>query len=205
MKNDLLVNAGRAVKYWWVSVLIGILAIIVGIWCLATPDTTLVALSIVFMVSFLVGGIFEIIFAVSNRDNISGWGFALAGGIIDLLFGILLVALPLGLTATFLIYFVGFWIMFRSIWGIGTAIDFKKAGGNDWGWLVAFAVLGVIFAFAFILSPAFGAGVIIALVSFAFIFYGIFRIYMGIKLKSWHNRIDNVKDRIDNVKETYEI
>ncbi|MCD7971238.1 MAG: hypothetical protein LUG18_01005 [Candidatus Azobacteroides sp.] len=31
------------------------------------------ALSIVFMVSFLVGGICEIIFTISNRDNISGW------------------------------------------------------------------------------------------------------------------------------------
>ncbi|MCD7971237.1 MAG: DUF308 domain-containing protein [Candidatus Azobacteroides sp.] len=60
-------------------------------------------------------------------------GFALAVGITDLLFGILLVALPLELTATFLIYFVGFWIMFRSIWEIGTDIDLKKMGGKMGG------------------------------------------------------------------------
>ncbi len=199
MKNQLLNSAKKAVKNWWVSLVIGILSLIVGFWCLLTPDSTLVALTLLFIIVFLVGGILEISFAISNRKTLTGWGFSLTGGIIDLLFGILLLAFPLPITTMFLIYFVGFWIMFRSIWGIGASVDLQNTGVKGWGWLLAFAIIGVLFSIIFILSPVFGAGFIIAFASIAFISYGIFRIYLAIKLKSLHNHLDKVEELIEKV------
>ena len=188
MENELFESARRAKKYWWVSLLIGILAIGLGIWCLAAPWATIIALSFVFAIGFIASGLFEIIYAVSNRESISGWGWNLASGIIDLLFGIIILALPPDVIALILAYFVGFWIMFRSIWGIGSAADLQRLNIKGWGWLMALAILGVIMAFIFILSPVFAAGFIIALVSISFIAYGIFRIYLSFKLKSLGNK-----------------
>mgnify|MGYP002189487413 FL=1 len=84
MRNDLFYSVKQAVKYWWVSLLIGLLAIMLGIWCLTSPWSTITALSIVFSVTFFVSGVFEIIFAVSNRNTLKGWGWTLVSGIIEI-------------------------------------------------------------------------------------------------------------------------
>jgi len=99
---------------------------------MATPDATLVALTILFIVAFLVSGIFEIILAVGNRDR-RGWGWALAGGILDLVLGIILMVIPPVMTTLVLIYFVGFWLLIRSVWAIGFASDLSHVKNSGWG------------------------------------------------------------------------
>lgn len=198
MENSFLVSAQKAVKYWWVSLIIGILSLGIGIWCLVSPPTTLAALTILFVIAFIVGGILEIIFAISNRKSLDGWGFTLAAGIIAFAFGIVLWLMPNIATTTFLIYFVGLWIMFRSIWGIGISVELQRIKVKGWGWLLALSILGVLFSFAFIIVPAFGAGVIIALAALAFIFYGAFRVYLAFKFKSWGK---NISDALEEIRE----
>ncbi len=190
MRNDLLDSMRQSAKYWWTSLVIGLLAVMLGIWCLATPDSTLVALTFVFVAVFLINGIIEIVFAVSNKDTLDGWGWTLAGGIIDLLFGIILIVLPLPVITVMLIYFVGFWILFRSIMGIGAAIELQRYKVDGWGWLLALAILSIIFSFIFLLSPVFSGIFIVVLVSVAFIIYGIFRIYFAFRLKAMNDRIN---------------
>lgn len=185
MKNQIL----QAVKHWWVSLLIGIFALILGIWCLVTPDITLVALTYVFICAFLISGIFEIIFSIANRNILNDWGWVLAGGIIDLLFGFILLSLPPAMITLMLIFMIGFWIMFRSIWMIGESVELKRLGVRDWGWFLALAILTLLFSFIFIISPAISSVFIVAYVSVAFIFYGVFRIYLGFKLRSIHKTI----------------
>lgn len=186
MENDLMYAARAAVKNWWLSLVIGILSLGLGILFLAKPLDALITLAILFVAGFLVSGLFEIIFAISNKNSLNGWGWTLAGGIIDLLLGILLLFTP-GITPIIMAYFVGFWIMFQSIWGIGMACDLQKLGVKDWGWLLALAIIGIIFSFIFIMSPVFATGFIVAMAVIAFIVYGIFRIYLGFRLKSIKN------------------
>ncbi|MFV0330872.1 MAG: HdeD family acid-resistance protein [Dysgonomonas sp.] len=192
MKNDLFYSTKQAVKYWWISLLIGLLAVGLGIWCMATPLSTLVALVLVFAVTFFVSGLFEIAFAISNRKLLRNWGWTLASGILDLAFGIILIAMPPEVIALVMAYFVGFWVMFQSVWGIGTAAELQRNGVKGWGWLMALAILGVLMAFIFIVSPAFTTTFIIALVSISFIFYGIFRIYYAFRLRSLHKELDEL-------------
>ncbi|MBS5907634.1 MAG: HdeD family acid-resistance protein [Dysgonomonas mossii] len=198
MRNDLFYSVKQAVKYWWVSLLIGLLAIMLGVWCLTSPWTTITALSIVFSVTFFVSGVFEIIFAVSNRNTLKGWGWTLVSGIIDLLFGIILISMSPAVIAIVLSYFVGFWVMFQSIWGIGAAVELQRNGAKGWGWLLTLAVLGVILSFIFIMSPVLTSGFIVALISISFISYGFFRIYLGMRLKSLHKEMENIEKEIHN-------
>ena len=57
MKTNVFVRDSRHVKYWWVSLIAGLLSILVGVLCLVTPDATLVALSMLFIAVLLVDGI----------------------------------------------------------------------------------------------------------------------------------------------------
>ncbi len=196
MKNEILESVKDGVKYWWVSLLVGLLAVILGVWCLATPDTTLIALTYVFVFAFFITGIIEISFAVANKNIFPDWGWRLAVGIIDILFAILLLALPLPIITVGLLYFVGFWILFRSIWAIAESYQLQRWGIKDWGWMLAFGILCVVFAFLFLFSPVFFKGVfVIAIVSVALILYGFFRIYLAFKLKSLDKDIKKYEER----------
>ncbi|MBD8387459.1 HdeD family acid-resistance protein [Dysgonomonas sp. BGC7] len=192
MKNDLFYSVKQAVKYWWISPIIGVIAIILGVWCLGNPGATLSILGAFFIAGFLVSGIFEIVFSLSNMNTLKGWGWTLASGIIDLLFGLLLIAMPIG-TIAVILFMVGFWVMFQAIWGIGTAIDLQRNGVKGWGWILAFAILTLILAFILISSPLFAAGFIIYLMSFALFCYGIMRIYYGFRMRTVHKELDDME------------
>lgn len=177
-------------KYWWLSLLVGILAIIMGIWSLITPDTTLVALTVFFIAVFFISGIIDIIYAVSNRKTTTNWGWPLAGGIIDIILGILLVSMPMPLVTTLLVYLIGFWIMFRSILTLGFSCELQQNGVKNWGWLLALSILGILFSVFYLLSPVFNGIFVVLLVSIAFMTYGIFRICYAFELKSIKDLIE---------------
>jgi len=60
---------GYAVKNWWLSLLLGILYVLAGICVLFTPIASYIAISILFSISLIVGGIFEIVFAMNNKKR----------------------------------------------------------------------------------------------------------------------------------------
>ena len=178
-------------RYWWLSLLIGIFAIIMGIWSIVTPDTTLVALTVFFIATFFISGIIDIVYAVSNRKILNNWGWPLAGGIIDIVLGILLVSLPLPVITTMLVYFVGFWILFRSVLSLGFACELQQSGVKSWGWMLALSILGILFSILFMLSPVINGMFVVMLVSLAFFTYGIFRICYAFRLKSLNDFIND--------------
>jgi len=192
MRNDLFYSVKQAVKYWWISPLIGVIAIVLGILCLANPVLTLTMLGALFIAGFLASGFVEIIFAVSNKNTLTGWGWTLASGIINILFGFLLLAIPIG-TIAVLLFMVGFWIMFQSIWAIGTAIEMQRNNVKGWGWVLAFGILGIILSFILIANPLFAAEFIVYLLAIALFCYGILRIYYGFRLRSIHKDIEDNK------------
>lgn len=191
MKNDLFFSVRQAVKYWWVSPLVGIIAIILGLWCIGNPGETLAVLGALFIAGFLVSGIFEIFFSILNKKILKGWGWTLASGIINILFGLILLSIPIG-TIAVLLFLVGFWVMFQSIWSISSSIELQRNGIKGWGWLLAFGILGLILSFILIVNPVFAATFIIYLLSFTLLSYGIMRIYLGFKLRSVHKVFDDL-------------
>lgn len=191
MKNDLFISVKQAVKSWWVSPLVGIIAIFLGLWCISNPGETLAVLGILFIAGFLISGFFEIIFSILNRNILKGWGWTLASGIINILFGLILLSIPIG-TIAVLLFLVGFWVMFQSIWSISSAIELQRNGIKGWGWLLAFGILGLILSFILIVNPVFAATFIIYLLAFTLLSYGIMRIYLGFKLKSVHKVFDDL-------------
>lgn len=183
MENHLLSTFKRAIKNWWISLLVGIIAVVVGFICMFTPFATFAAISLLFVCSFFVGGISEIVFALSNKNAIHNWGWTLAMGIIDLLFAIFLLA-NLDIAPLMLSYFIAFWILIQSIWGIGMAFDLQSVKNSGWGWVLALSILSVFASIILLFQPAIAGLFAAYIISFAFIFYGILRIFLAFKLKT---------------------
>ncbi len=113
------------VKNWWLSLLLGILYVVVAVSLMFAPLSGYAVLSILFSISMLFSGLLELSFAVSNRKNVSSWGWYLAGGIIDMIFGFYLIAYPL-LSMEVIPFIIAFWLMFRGFSCVGYAMDLKK-------------------------------------------------------------------------------
>lgn len=176
-----------AVKNWWLSLLLGLLYIGVALCLLFAPLSSYFAISILFSVSILMSGIFELAFAISNRKTVSSWGWYLAGGIIDLILGFFLISSPL-LSMEVIPFIVAFWLMFRGFTFTGYSMDLKRYGTKEWGWYMAFGILAILCSLAIIWQPGLGVLSVVYMLSFAFLIIGFFRIMLAFELKGIHKK-----------------
>jgi uncharacterized membrane protein HdeD (DUF308 family) len=181
--NTLSDAISSSVKNWWWFIIKGLLLITAGAAIFARPLEGYVGLSILFSIVILGVGLTQIFFSIGNSDLLKGWGWTFASGIIDVIIGIYLLSFPIVTMAT-LPYIVGFWLMFRSFYLIGSSFDLKTLGVPGWGWLLAGGILLLILAFGILYYPAAGAVSIIAYSGSAFFVAGIFNIVLAIKFRT---------------------
>src|SRR6516164_6166354 len=91
----LLGGAAEAVGAFWcrgwsgffLELLSGVLSIVVGLLFLRAPLNAVAALTLLLACYLMVGGMFKIVAAASYR--FAAWGWSLAGGIIDMIIGLM--------------------------------------------------------------------------------------------------------------------
>lgn len=196
----------NTVKHWYVSAIIGVLFIAFGLYVFTVPVEAYESLVLLFSLSFLISGILDIWFSVENRDELEGWGWYLASGILSLLIGILLFAKPLTAAAV-LPVFVGFVLLFRSFQGLGFAFELKNYGVMNWGNLAILSVLGIVFSIILLANPIFTGLSLVVFTALTFIFVGISAIVLSFqlkKLKTFPTKVKKeLKDKIEDLKEEY--
>ncbi|RFS26823.1 HdeD family acid-resistance protein [Chitinophaga silvatica] len=170
------------VKYWWLYLLNGIIFVIAGFIVFSNPFSSYVLLSIFFSVTFFVTGVFEIIFAVSNRTTHKGWGWSLAFGIIDVVLGFILMLYP-AISMAVIPLFLAFWFMFRGIGLIGFSIQLSTDKIPNWGWVLVGGICLIIISIFILDNPALGIAAILALMAAAFWVTGVFSIIFAFRLK----------------------
>lgn len=200
METFFLKSIKDAIKYWYIPLIVGLLFVIVSVVAFTSPEASFLALSILFALSFLLGGFSEIVLAIGNRNQIENWGWTLALGIITFIVGVLLLINPAVSTLTLALY-IGFIFLFRSIAAISFALDIKKYGNKNWGGLLTFGILGAIFSFILIWNPIFAGLSIVILIGLSFLFAGFFSIYFAFQLRKLHKSAKKISE---NLREKYD-
>ena len=164
----------RKINLW--TTLLGVLLIMSGIFCLLSPVETSTIIPYVIGIALTVTGIGKVMRWADERKYYGQSRWSLAGAVVTLAFGILLVLSPtlqLSMGAS-VIMLIGCWITIMGILRIihafrlrkvNTYIDFfGRPVSNDWYMAlvpgIAMAVIGVVN----VLHPAVGLGMIGALV-----------------------------------------
>lgn len=195
MSTNFLSSLRNAVKNWYIPLIVGILFIITSIIVFSTPLQSLLTLAMFMSVAFIVGGIFEVIFAISNHKSMDNWGWSLVFGLLTLIVGLMLYANP-GLSILTLSIYVGFILLSRSIGSISFAIDIKRHSIGHWVGLLIFGILGTIVSIILLLNPIYAGISAIYLIGFSFLFGGIFSVFWSIQLRKLHKRAKNIKPEI---------
>lgn len=190
-----LKDVKQTIKNWWLFVVLGVLLIIGGVWVMMTPAESYVALAIVFSVMMFVNGIFDTIFSITNNKILKGWGWYLAGGILEILMGILLMIHP-EISIAILPLILGFWLMFGGVSTISGAFDLKSYYVKGWGWILVLGILLMIFSFMVLANPIFGASTVVVFTALAIISYGVAYLMFGIKLKKVKSAAGDIKKAV---------
>ena len=173
----------NSVKNWYILLIVGLIFLAGGIYSFVSPEGSFLALALFFGYSFLISGIIEIVFSITNRKELENWGWTLIFGFITFLVGLLLLARP-EITMLTLSLSLGFLVLFRSIGAISFALDLKDYDDNSgWGTLLGLGILGVLFSFLLLWNPSF-AGLTIAIwIGLTLTAAGLFSIYLSLKLR----------------------
>ena len=182
MDNYTFKSVKDTIKHWYLLLILGIIFIFIGIWALLTPAATYLSLALLFSAAFFVTGILEIISSITYREQLNGWGWSLAAGILNSILGLILILKP-EISVIALQLFVGFVVLYRSMMGIAWSIELKKLKMSDWGWLLFISILGVIFSFILLWNPLFAGLTVTVFTGITLIIIGTFHIYLSFVLK----------------------
>jgi uncharacterized membrane protein HdeD (DUF308 family) len=134
---------------WWLVLLEGIAAAIIGILLLTSPGIPLFALVQITGFFWLIGGIFRI---VSIFVDSSSWGWKLLGGIIGILAGLVVLQHPVWSTLLLpAVYVIILGIQGIVLGGASLVMAFR---GGGWGTGVL-GVLSIILGVVLLLNPLF--------------------------------------------------
>ena len=150
MTAQTAVSGGRQ-TYWWLVLLQGIAALILGILLLTNPAATAVILVQFLGIWWFVGGIFDIVGMFLDR---TAWGWKLFSGILGIIAGLLILNHPLWATVlipTTLVLIMG---IFGIVIGITSLI--RAFQGAGWGTGVL-GVLSILFGLVLVANPLLAA------------------------------------------------
>ena len=187
--NSLIEHSKQAVKYWWLTLVTGIALLVIAIIIFAYPAMSYLGLSMLFGWMILISGIFSVIVATSNKHFITGRGWTLAGGIVEILLGVIL-AFNIILSAEILPLFLGFWLMFRGFRAIGLGSDMYMLSSPGASWTIICGILLMLCSMWILLQPVvIGTSMVIVWVGISLLFAGIAAIMLSLQLKSAHKHI----------------
>jgi uncharacterized membrane protein HdeD (DUF308 family) len=106
----------------------------------------------------------------------------LVEGIAGIIAGVLTLVWP-GITSFTLVIFIGFWAIISGVFEIFAAIDMRKIIKDEWLFVLS-GILSIVFGFLILARPLAGALVIVWMVAFYAVTFGITMIILGIRLRS---------------------
>jgi uncharacterized membrane protein HdeD (DUF308 family) len=141
-------------KYWWLFLIRGLLGIALGVFALIFPAATLWAFLLLIGAYLLVDGIATIAKAIQIFRSDRQWWVLLLEGILGVVVGILIFALP-GISLVTLALLVGYWAFITGVLALVSAFRLRTHVKGEWLYLV-FAVVSILFGLYVIVVPAAG-------------------------------------------------
>jgi uncharacterized membrane protein HdeD (DUF308 family) len=169
-------------------ILLGVLAIIVGIIAIAWPQVTILALVILFAVYAFIAAALQAMRAFSSRTAGPVFGHLLLA-LIDLAAGVIALVWP-GPTALVLVLVVGIWAFIGGAFEIFAAFQAGETAGTRTLFIVA-GLVSILFGVVLFARPNVGAVTLALLFGLFTLIYGFSQITMGIELRRASKSVDS--------------
>lgn len=122
-------------RTWWVWLLWGLAAVLLGVLLLVRPVATVLDLTVFIGVWWLIGGVIDVITALLRRQG--PWGWFLITGVISVLAGGFLIGRPVAavvISTQWLYYLLAFTFVFVGLIRIFAGYRSASGAGYHWTW-----------------------------------------------------------------------
>jgi uncharacterized membrane protein HdeD (DUF308 family) len=124
-------KAGHPTKDGWMVVLLGLVAIAAGIVAIVWPAITALALVLIMGVNALFVGILDISIAIRHRRAMRGAWMMVLAGIVSILFGIAVIAVP-GAGALALVWLISLYAIVTGVLLLAMGVQARKGASQPY-------------------------------------------------------------------------
>ncbi len=171
----------RLSSHWWLFLIRGILALVLGILMPLFPGAAILTLAILFGAYAFVDGIVAIAAAVRMNHAEGSWIWMLLEGALGIAVGVITFFYP-GITVLWLVYLFGAWAVLSGIFAIATAVRLRKAIANE-VLMILFGVISVVAGIVIFAAPLYGVLALVWTISIYAILAGIFMVGLAFRLR----------------------
>jgi uncharacterized membrane protein HdeD (DUF308 family) len=165
---------------WWTLVVRGLVAIAFGVFALAAPRTSVLALVYVFGAYAVIDGVVHLMSA--GRTPI-GRGWLIFQGLVSIAAGVVAFAWT-ALTAVLLVMVIAAWAVLTGIAELVAAFRMRREIEGEW-LLATAGVLSIIFGGVLFAAPEAGAVALLWIIGAYAIVFGLILIGLGARMRSW--------------------
>ncbi|WP_285725793.1 HdeD family acid-resistance protein [Psychromicrobium xiongbiense] len=183
-----LYSASR--RLWWLVLVRGIVAVLLGLFALFSPSTTVLVLVTVFGVYALVDGVSAIGMALGSRRELSRWGWVLFEGVVSVLAGLVAILWPVfsaAVTAVVIGFIIGFWAALLGVLQISQSITLRRQPSPVWGWVLASGILTLLWGIFVLAVPGIGLLTVLWIFSLFALVFGAWTIALSLRIRSGVN------------------
>lgn len=159
-------------KFGSSPVMVSLLMVLVGIVLIVWPKPVLSLVIQLLGAGLLLGGVISAIGWYRNRSSEWSSYTRLAGSIVSMLLGAIVLANPAGVASIFPT-FVGVIVLVNGIVNAFKAMELKKAGYCQWGVSLLFAALTILVGFVFISQPMTALSIPVMLAGVMMVYNGL--------------------------------
>jgi len=188
---------GQAVpKNWWIVLLRGLAACILGFLSFGNPYIALWVAAILLGILAIISGSLNVIAAMRSRPSNPKWWLVLGRGLLLIVIGMFILGAPwLGITLAVgvVVILLGIAFVIAGAIDIYAAIRVRKEIDNEWS-IIASGIFAILLGLIFATTPwLFGSVFIIVLGGFLLVF-GVLQIVSAFRLR----RLTLQKDEVNN-------
>ena len=166
-------------KNWWSVLIKGLILIILAFVVFSNPGVTIIGISLFLGLGLLLTGIVISIMALAGKKEMDNWGWKLAEGLLDILFGFILIANP-EITAVIIPFLIGFWAIF---YGVLLTVGAFSTAKFSWALLIG-GILIILFGNIILFNPIIFGITISVWIGITLLVTGIANVVLAFDIKS---------------------
>lgn len=176
----------KAGRFWFLFLLLGIFAVIIGIYFMANFGAGFQFIAFLVSIYFMVAGVINLIGSIQHRGT-PGWVASLILSLISIVIGILMItnyftSWTLSVSEILVLIFCGIGLLSEAISLIVGSISFRKESGGTWIPTLILGIILLILAIIIIANPLYSIALINIFVSIAVMVFGVSTIVFSFQL-----------------------
>lgn len=169
-------------RNWWMLAVRGAIGIVFGIAALIWPESTKLALVLLFGAFALADGAFAAVTGIASHGYFQRWWAILLEGLTGIVIGLQALLWP-DATGLALLYFIAIWAIITGIFEVLAAIHFQQVIAGEWA-IILNGLVSTLLGLLLFAFPSVGAVGLVWLIGIYAITAGIMELIFAFRLRN---------------------